>query len=50
MDMARLNEFTYDDVAWGKHLELEDDRERLHLLRLIQFQFPLIKRESWWWW
>lgn len=45
LDMANLEEFKFDDIPWQGHLKLEKDRERLHLLRLIEFQFPKIRSE-----
>lgn len=46
MDMQNLEEFKFDDIPWRGHLTLEKDRERLHLLRLIEFQLPKIHSGS----
>lgn len=45
MDIQNLEQFRFDDIPWMGHLKLEKDRERLHLLRLIEFQFPSIASE-----
>ncbi|CAD6569495.1 MAG: hypothetical protein CYPHOPRED_003397 [Cyphobasidiales sp. Tagirdzhanova-0007] len=45
MDMANLQDFGYDDIPSAGHLMLEKDRERLHLLRLIAFQLPEIRKK-----
>lgn len=42
LDMQYLEDFRFDDIPWMGHLALEKDRERLHLLRLIEFQLPKI--------
>jgi hypothetical protein len=45
LDIESLEDFAYNDIPWMGHLKLEKDREKLHLLRLIEFQFPEIKSE-----
>lgn len=45
MDMANLQDFKYDDVPYQSHLNLEKDREKLHLLRLMKFQLPEMQSE-----
>ena len=46
MDMVNLEEFAFDDIPTSGHIKLEQDRARLHLLRLIQFQLPQIHSTS----
>lgn len=45
LDLVNLEQFRFDDIPWVGHLTLEKDREKLHLLRLIEFQFPEIESE-----
>lgn len=46
LDMTFLQEFGYDDLPARAHRTIEADRERLHLLRLVQFQLPEIKSKA----
>jgi len=46
MDIVNLPDFKYDDVPLAQHYKFEADRERLHLLRIIQFHFPQIKKHA----
>merc|ERR1712093_766181 len=41
-----MGDFKYDDVPLAQHYKFEADRERLHLLRIIQFHFPQIKKHA----
>jgi hypothetical protein len=41
--MNLLEEFGHDDLPARAHRIIEHDREKLHLLRLVQFQLPEIK-------
>lgn len=43
LDMNLLEEFGHDDLPARAHRIIEHDREKLHLLRLVQFQLPEIK-------
>ncbi|GAA93384.1 uncharacterized protein L969DRAFT_77715 [Mixia osmundae IAM 14324] len=43
MDMDEMEPYGYDDLPSYGHLALAKDRERLHYLRLIEFQLPLLK-------
>ena len=46
LDMTFLQEFGYDDLPASSHRIIEHDREKLHLLRLIQFQLPEIRSSA----
>lgn len=46
LDMTFLQEFGYDDLPASSHRIIENDREKLHLLRLIQFQLPEIRSSA----
>ena len=41
-DIDNLQKFNYDDVTWNTHQKLDDDRDRIKLMRLIAFQMPEI--------
>lgn len=44
--MKNLQEFKFDDIPFLGHMAIEGDRERLHIMRLIEFQLPEIQSGS----
>ncbi|KAL7007313.1 37S ribosomal protein S24, mitochondrial [Cystobasidiomycetes sp. EMM_F5] len=42
--MMNLEQFQWDDVPWVAHQALDDDRDRINLMRLIAFQMPEIRK------
>lgn len=42
--MKNLQEFKFDDIPFLGHMAIEGDRERLHIMRLIEFQLPEIQK------